>query len=401
MPISFVVRIVDFRKNKASIIALRRKVFVEEKGLATSLVEDPRDNASRHVVVSCRGQVVGVGSIARDGFVSRVAVLQKFRRLGIGSMVMGGLHEVGLLQGNPVVHLTAFADAVGFYLKLGYESCRVPVEIDGIIQYKMKKSIGNSVVFDELQKPIMTNKEDGMEDLVKQEMERYMKMFSGGKGSDLIELGEKRWGKFLSRHRNNVFVSECCRLVMQAHYDNKEYGKGDVWKARFMASAILSNNTNALIAILLTGMFSVLAKSGAKEALSVMDEVSALIPAVKPNRKSMHDMETLSRLCHEKRGFLLVELKKYREAVKEYKTALGYTSSPSRGWFKVSLGLELAKYLANTTMCKKDKAIDSQKKLIEGVKEIGDVWILERAKHNLRFMEGQGLEKNYIPYETL
>ena len=107
------------------IYAVRHEVFVVEQGLTHTVVDEPDDRYSVHVLASYDGRLAGVGRvtfIGDEAQVAWVAVRRAYRRHGVGRAIMDRLLEVSREQGVALVSLNAQTHALSFYETLGFRS---------------------------------------------------------------------------------------------------------------------------------------------------------------------------------------------------------------------------------------------------------------------------------------
>lgn len=104
---------------------VRRKVFVEEQHVPVVREQDGWDQEARHFLTKADGKVVAacrvrfLGSAAK---IERVAVLKDYRGHGIGMVLMKHIiQEVGRMDNIQLFKLSAQADTLPFYEKLGFK----------------------------------------------------------------------------------------------------------------------------------------------------------------------------------------------------------------------------------------------------------------------------------------
>ena len=111
-------------------IEIRRRVFVEEMGIAEVLEFDGDDERAFHVVAETSDGLVGTlrllfemnGSVKIGHF----AVLNKVRGEGIGDMLIRmALNKISNVECEKVI-VNAVADKRGFYEKYGFKSVPEP-----------------------------------------------------------------------------------------------------------------------------------------------------------------------------------------------------------------------------------------------------------------------------------
>lgn len=126
---------------------IRKEVFVKEQGVPIQDEFDEFDeiNApSEHVIVYYNEQPVGTGRIRFvDGLgkLERICILQPFRNLGIGKVIINTLEGIARQKGVSHVKLHGQTHAEGFYHKLGYQTSSDEFMEDGIPHLLMLKDI--------------------------------------------------------------------------------------------------------------------------------------------------------------------------------------------------------------------------------------------------------------------
>jgi predicted GNAT family N-acyltransferase len=128
---------------------IRMKVFVEEQGVPRDLELDEYDETPS----SCRHFIVGddSGPIATGRWkeyepgvakMQRIAVLQPYRGMGVGRLLLQGMEEDARRSGYTESLLDAQCTAEAFYEKLGYvtESTEPFLDAD-ILHVRMRKNL--------------------------------------------------------------------------------------------------------------------------------------------------------------------------------------------------------------------------------------------------------------------
>ena len=89
--------------DQEALLALRRRVFVEEQGVPEELEADELDEGALHAVALNGSTVVGTGRLvfdaAKEGRIGRMAVEPAMRRRGIGAQVLPFLEEEARARG--------------------------------------------------------------------------------------------------------------------------------------------------------------------------------------------------------------------------------------------------------------------------------------------------------------
>lgn len=138
--------------HRAACLALRFAVFVDEQGVSADAERDDLDDvpSTVHLLVLSddadpakpgEGEVMGVGRLLEPGprghpHVGRVAVSGRWRRQGVGRVLMGALEGEALerfgLEGAVTVALSAQVQAIPFYEAIGYVIAGDPYLDEGI-----------------------------------------------------------------------------------------------------------------------------------------------------------------------------------------------------------------------------------------------------------------------------
>ena len=108
----------------AACIALRRKVFIEEQGIAEADELDDLDGQAIHLLATLDARPVGTARLLRKGAtgkIGRVCVLAEARGTGLGAaLIRAGIAHFAADPAFDTVYLSAQVPALGFYEKLGF-----------------------------------------------------------------------------------------------------------------------------------------------------------------------------------------------------------------------------------------------------------------------------------------
>jgi YbgC/YbaW family acyl-CoA thioester hydrolase len=141
----FELRCGDWAALGADASALREAVFVQEQGIAASLVWDEADACALHAVARNRlglplaaARLVAVApGVAKLG---RMAANPLLRGAGAGRAVLDALLAAARERGDSEVMLHAQASAVGFYARHGFAARGAPFQEAGIEHREMFRS---------------------------------------------------------------------------------------------------------------------------------------------------------------------------------------------------------------------------------------------------------------------
>jgi predicted GNAT family N-acyltransferase len=112
--------------EKQDAFQVRQAVFIGEQGVPADLESDPHDEQqdTTHFAAYFNGEPVGAARLRKwndkTGKVERVAVLESYRKAGVGAALMDKLEQTAMELGLFKLKLNAQLHAKSFYLRLGY-----------------------------------------------------------------------------------------------------------------------------------------------------------------------------------------------------------------------------------------------------------------------------------------
>jgi len=125
--------------------AVRRRVFIEEQGVAEAVEMDGKDQAATHVVLADDADPVATARVRvpteATAKIERVAVLPAYRGDGLGRRVMDAAESAALDDGATEAVLHAQVRVRAFYERLGYTANGDTFEEAGIPHVEMRKSL--------------------------------------------------------------------------------------------------------------------------------------------------------------------------------------------------------------------------------------------------------------------
>lgn len=115
------VRPVDWGNSRDALLAVRHAVFVVEQGVDASLEIDEWDAISRHFLAEDEnGTPIGTARLLPEGRIGRVAVLDSWRRCGVGRALMLAAIVAARGAGMKRLRLHAQVHSIPFYESLGF-----------------------------------------------------------------------------------------------------------------------------------------------------------------------------------------------------------------------------------------------------------------------------------------
>ena len=133
-------------------LALREIVFIEEQSVPESMERDEDDAVAHHVLALAGGHAIGTGRLVmlakaptgetgKWGRIGRMAVLQAYRRSGIGSRLLDSLEAEARKRGLDGIMLHAQLSAMDFYKRHGYVPNGAVFDEAGMPHLEMKRRL--------------------------------------------------------------------------------------------------------------------------------------------------------------------------------------------------------------------------------------------------------------------
>ena len=122
--------------------SVREQVFIQEQHVPEELEWDEHDTKAVHVVAyDTRDQVIGTARMLADGHIGRMAVLEPWRKNGVGSAMLKTLLLLAQQQNLSKVFLHAQTSAIGFYEHHGFRTMGEEFLDAGIPHRYMEKDL--------------------------------------------------------------------------------------------------------------------------------------------------------------------------------------------------------------------------------------------------------------------
>jgi len=143
------IELMPWDRARAEASPIRFRVFVEEQGVPRSIELDDLDAVCVHAIAydddpaasDDAGTPIGTGRLLPDGHIGRMAVLEQWRRHGVGTMILNKLMEKAKERGHEEVRLSAQVHALDFYRRHGFQPLGEIYEEAGIPHRKMRRPI--------------------------------------------------------------------------------------------------------------------------------------------------------------------------------------------------------------------------------------------------------------------
>ena len=117
-----VVRQVPWAESDATLMRVRRAVFVEEQGVSEAEELDGEDPSATHFLATdAAGVPIGTARLLASGQIGRMAVLPNWRQHGIGARLLAAA-VAAAAERSLEVFLHAQVTAIGFYQRNGFKA---------------------------------------------------------------------------------------------------------------------------------------------------------------------------------------------------------------------------------------------------------------------------------------
>lgn len=120
---------------------IRFQVFVREQRVPAEIELDDMDAPSLHAIAFENEKAIGTGRLLPDGHIGRMAILQEWRRRGIGAAILRALIDAAERRGDREIALSAQLHAVEFYRTHGFEPVGDVYEEAGIPHQAMVRAL--------------------------------------------------------------------------------------------------------------------------------------------------------------------------------------------------------------------------------------------------------------------
>jgi predicted GNAT family N-acyltransferase len=119
---AFSIVTVEWHQAAELLSAVRRRVFVDEQGVAPELEWDARDAEAIHLLAwaAADDSLVGTARLLSTGQIGRMAVLPDWRGLGVGTALLIEALRIAQDRGFETPWLNAQSRVLAFYAKLGF-----------------------------------------------------------------------------------------------------------------------------------------------------------------------------------------------------------------------------------------------------------------------------------------
>ncbi|PCI07802.1 MAG: GNAT family N-acetyltransferase [Gammaproteobacteria bacterium] len=112
--------IADWEKDKNALTQIRKIVFIEEQNVPQDMEWDGHDETAIHYLARFNDKVIACARLKTDGQIGRMAVLENYRRQGIGNKLLVFVIQHAITNNFKQLFLHAQVDAIPFYEKQSF-----------------------------------------------------------------------------------------------------------------------------------------------------------------------------------------------------------------------------------------------------------------------------------------
>ena len=118
---TFSIRPAHWHQDREQLCLVRETVFVLEQGVPLALEWDSADETAWHWLAEDRGgRAIGTGRLLPSGQIGRMAVMNEWRRQGVGRALLQAIIDASHALAGPAPFLHAQHGAVEFYRRFGF-----------------------------------------------------------------------------------------------------------------------------------------------------------------------------------------------------------------------------------------------------------------------------------------
>ena len=141
----FIYKLVENDSELRGAFEVRRQVFTGEQGISEDIVFNGSEGEAMHMVVKDGDRVIGTARVqflgTKQAKLERMAVLEPFRRTGIGRRIISFLMEELKNKQIEKVALHAQHGVIEFYRACGFNQSGLPFWEAGIKHVKMERGL--------------------------------------------------------------------------------------------------------------------------------------------------------------------------------------------------------------------------------------------------------------------
>ena len=136
------IELMNWEQAQAIAGPIRFGIFVGEQNVPPGIELDDKDAECMHAIAyDDAGKAIGTGRLLPDGHIGRMAVVQEWRRRGIGALILNALIDEARKRGHKEVIVAAQLQAAEFYREQGFVAEGKVYQDAGILHQNMRKAL--------------------------------------------------------------------------------------------------------------------------------------------------------------------------------------------------------------------------------------------------------------------
>ena len=136
------IELMSWEQAQAIAGPIRFGIFVGEQNVPPGIELDEKDAECMHAIAyDDAGKAIGTGRLLPDGHIGRMAVVQEWRRRGIGALILNALIGEARKRGHKEVIVSAQLQAAEFYREQGFVAEGKVYQDAGILHQNMRKAL--------------------------------------------------------------------------------------------------------------------------------------------------------------------------------------------------------------------------------------------------------------------
>lgn len=139
----FRIELMEWDKAQPIAGPIRFAIFVGEQNVPPGIELDELDASCLHAIAyDPDGKAIGTGRLLPDGHIGRMAVVNDWRRQGVGAEILEALVAEAARRGHAEVVLSAQLQAAEFYRSHGFVAEGKVYQEAGILHQAMRRVLG-------------------------------------------------------------------------------------------------------------------------------------------------------------------------------------------------------------------------------------------------------------------
>jgi len=137
--INFSIVACSWHTHAVALAQIREQVFILEQQVPVAMEWDGVDASAQHLLaINAQGESIGCARLLDNGSIGRMAVINAWRSLGVGSALLVQAIALHQQQGIKTITLSAQLHALAFYARAGFVIASEPYLDANIMHVDMR-----------------------------------------------------------------------------------------------------------------------------------------------------------------------------------------------------------------------------------------------------------------------